>query len=134
MITALVFVVFLLWILTGNNCLTYAIRKWLAEGGYVLVRKSLIARFHHVPRWHPLNLVPHFLHQSMDGKITQMIRSVEEEEKARRAGPWLDWLWLWHFDGRVVESDEKYRQTDLYPARYLLVLITIGVAAAWWLL
>lgn len=41
-----------------SNCLIYAIRKWIAEGGYILMRMSYYGWW------------PHFLHMSIDKIIT----------------------------------------------------------------
>ena len=96
-----------------RNCLTYALGMWIKHGGYVKIRRSLIARLHGVGKWHWLNLVPHFLHESKDGYITQLVRNPEENAKAKRLGPWMDWLWLWHFDGVIVEGDIGYKESDI---------------------
>lgn len=34
-----------------GNCLIYAIRKWIKEGGYLVIRRS-----------HASKIIPHFLH------------------------------------------------------------------------
>ncbi len=72
------------------------------------MRKSLIAKLHGVGKWHWLNLVPHFLHQTREGHVTQLVRTPEENEKAKQLGPWLDWLWLWHFKGQIIEGDKGF--------------------------
>jgi hypothetical protein len=92
----------------ARNCLTYALSKWLNDGGYIMVRKSMIAELHGVGKYHVLNLVPHFLHKSRNGVITQLVRTPEENERAKSKGPWFDWLWLWHFDGMILEGDHKF--------------------------
>jgi len=42
-----------------SNCLIYAVRKYLSEGGYILCRRSVAWRY-----------LPHFLHRGQDGMIT----------------------------------------------------------------
>jgi hypothetical protein len=91
-----------------RNCLSYAFNKFRKEGGYLLVRKSGISRLHGVSKKHILNLVPHFLHMDYTGKITQLTRTEEENNRAKKAGPWKDWMWLWNFKGRVIEGDKDY--------------------------
>lgn len=91
-----------------KNCLTYAVGMWFRHGGYIMIRKSLIARLHGVGKWHPLQLVPHFLHRTKDGKITQLVRTPEESARAKEKGPWRDWAWLWHFEGHIIEGDVDY--------------------------
>jgi len=95
-----------------KNCLTYALGMWWKYGGYVKVRKSLIAKLHGVGPWHWLNLVPHFLHQTRDGQVTQLVRSPEEIARAKELGPWLDWLWLWHFQGQILNDDKGFTDGD----------------------
>ena len=96
-----------------RNCLTYALGMWLREGGYIRMRRSMIARLHGVGKWHVFNLVPHFLHESKAGRLTQLVRTDAENARAKRLGPLLDWLWLWHFTGKVVEGDINYQESDI---------------------
>lgn len=96
-----------------RNCLTYAIGMWLKHGGYIRMRRSMIARLHGVGPWHVFNLAPHFLHESKDGRLTQLVRTDAENARAKELGPWLDWLWLWRFTGHVVEGDVNYLESDL---------------------
>ncbi len=86
-----------------KNCLTYALGKYLREGGYLLVRQSLAARMFGVSHWSPIRLVPHFLHMTEDGVVTQYVPTEEQIERHSR-NLVLFWLSLWHFDGRVVEG------------------------------
>jgi len=101
-----------------RNCLSYAVLEWFRQrkatgkGGYIKIRKSLIAELHGVGRFHVFHLVPHFLHETRDGKVTQLVRTPEENAKARQVGPWRDWLWLWHFQGHVIDGDEDYKKGD----------------------
>lgn len=44
-----------------HNCLTYALDRWIAEGGYIVWRKS-----EHWP-------VPHMLHVAPDGTISSYV-------------------------------------------------------------
>lgn len=96
-----------------RNCLTYAVGMWIKHGGYVRVRRSMIVRLHCLGPWHMFNLVPHFLHESKDGTITQLVRTDAENERAKKLGPWLDWMWLWHFDGKVVYGDKNYLESNV---------------------
>lgn len=96
-----------------RNCLTYAFGMWLRFGGYVRMRKSMIAKLHGVGKWHIFNLVPHFLHESKSGEVTQLIRTAEENANAVKKGPWLDWIWLWHFKGHIVKGDKEYQESDV---------------------
>ena len=97
-----------------KNCLTYAICTWFkykketGNGGYIKIRKSLIAELHGVGRYNILHLVPHFLHETVDGKVTQLVRNDQENARAKKLGPWFDWLWLWRFEGKIVEGDILY--------------------------
>jgi len=100
-----------------NNCLTYVLGKIRAErkagrrGGYILIRRSYLARdFGITSRWHPASWVPHFLHRDQDGVITQYQPSVHYLERERELGLFGAWLHLWHFDGQVVGDD--------YPGHY----------------
>lgn len=77
------------------------------------MRRSLIARLHNVGKWHVFNLVPHFLHESKEGVVTQLIRTPEENAAAVKAGPWRDWVSLWHFEGRIVTGDEAYLGSEV---------------------
>jgi hypothetical protein len=89
-----------------RNCLTYALGKFIREGGYLVMRKSHIASFHGVGRYHPFHLVPHFLHMDRKGAVTQLGRTPEEQKKAKELGPLLDWMWLWHFEGHIITGDD----------------------------
>jgi len=91
-----------------RNCLTFAIGMWWKHGGYIKTRKSLIAKLHGVGKWHPLNLVPHFLHETKDGRVTQLVRTDVENERAKKLGPWFDWMWLWHFEGKILHDDKGF--------------------------
>lgn len=88
-----------------QNCLSYALTKWRREGGYILVRRSLAGRkFGIASRWHPVSWVPHFLHMSKEGVITQYAPT-EEQVEEHKGSVWKFWLSLWHFEGRVVHGD-----------------------------
>ncbi len=96
-----------------RNCLTYAVGMWIKHGGYVRVRRSMIVRLHGLGPWHIFNLVTHFLHEDKDGTVTQLVRTEFENELAKCRGPWLDWLWLGYFGGRVVYGDKDYLESDV---------------------
>jgi hypothetical protein len=72
----------------------------------------MIAKLHGVGPWHWLNLVPHFLHQTRDGQVTQLVRTDAENARAKQLGPWLDWLWLWHFQGQILNDDKGFTDGD----------------------
>ena len=96
-----------------KNCLTYALGMWIRFGGYLLIRRSLLVTLHELGPRHVFNLVPHFLHKSKYGVVTQLIRTDAENARAKELGPWLDWLWLWHFDGHVVTGDIGYEKSEI---------------------
>ena len=55
-----------------NNCFIYVIRKMISEGGYFIYRRSKLAEEYNLNyKWNPMRYMPHFLHMSKDGKITQ---------------------------------------------------------------
>lgn len=91
-----------------RNCLTYSLSMRIRHGGYLKYRRSMLASFHGKGSHHILNLVPHFLHESKEGVVTQLVRTESENERAKKLGPWMDWAWLWHFEGRVVYDDKNY--------------------------
>ena len=66
------------------RCLFYAVGKWVKEGGYLKIRAS-----------HYSQLLPHFLHESKDGKVSQF---VPDSPKIR----WLCPLW---FKGHIKYGD-----------------------------
>lgn len=94
-----------------KNCLTYAFRTWVREGGYLLCRRSMAgAKFGIRSKWHPVSWVPHFLHMSREGVITQYVPTEAQVEE--HAGDLFKfWLALWHFDGRVITGDFECRAT-----------------------
>ena len=90
------------------NCLTYALNKWLREGGYLLVRQSRLAReFGITSNWHPASWVPHFLHRAKDHTVTQFTATDEQRERNKQRGLFRTWLTLWHFNGEIVGDDER---------------------------
>jgi hypothetical protein len=101
------------------NCLTYTIHKIIAErragrrGGYIIMRRSTLARFLGITnRYHPLYLVPHFLHRDQDGKVTQYKPSEGDQKKFIEGGPLRAWLRLWRFEGDVTGDDnaDEYKE------------------------
>ncbi len=66
------------------RCLTFAIGKWIKEGGYLWVRASHYSR-----------LLPHFGHMDKDGHITQF---GPDSPKIR----WLCPIW---FKGHIKHGD-----------------------------
>lgn len=90
-----------------RNCLTYALRKWRKEGGYLVLRRSQLGKVFRLPKWHPLHLVPHFLHLRREGeRMTHYTPTESQAHKDRHASHWLAWLRLWHFDGVEREGDD----------------------------
>lgn len=94
-----------------NNCLTYAIKKWRREGGYLLVRRSLAYEIFDASSFsfwslrRVVFLVPHFLHQSYDGRITQFVPTEKQIDKDK--GSVIRFLVsLWSFDGHIIEGDD----------------------------
>lgn len=88
-----------------KNCLTYATGKWQREGGYLVIRRSrAAARFGIKSRLHPVYWVPHFLHMSPDGVITQYVPP-EAMVHEHSMSLWKFWLALWHFHGEVRTGD-----------------------------
>lgn len=92
-----------------KNRLSYAFGKWRRDGGYIIVRRSLAAsKFGIRSRWHPVYWVPHFLHMSKEGTITQYVPS-ERKVEEHQGNVWRFWLDLWHFEGCVVVGDFECR-------------------------
>lgn len=93
-----------------KNCFTYAVGRWWAEGGYLMVRRSLaweLFRVAELPWYSPARLVwlvPHFLHKAYSGRITQYVPTPEQIDRHSHSLLRF-WLSLWHFDGIVVEGD-----------------------------
>ena len=93
-----------------RNCFTYALCAWAHQGGYLLIRRSLAYELFDGgsrPWWHCAwltLLVPHFLHQAQDGRITQYAPRPETVEKHRES-MWRFWLALFWLDGEIVEGD-----------------------------
>ena len=44
-----------------ENCLTYALRKWITEGGYFITRKSLVGWWPHFLHSHDLKTFTHYV-------------------------------------------------------------------------
>lgn len=101
-----------LWGWGWRNCLSYAWKQQEAVGGYILIRKSELADRHGVAWWHPFHLVPHVLHQTWDGDITHYAPKPEQVKRMLDRGPWLDWQWLWQFDGVVLKGDECWKRRE----------------------
>jgi len=72
-----------------KNCLTYALTKWYKEGGYLVIRKSKYVWW-----------VPHFLHMTEKGLITQYVPKNIPKNPLRRL------LHLWSFSGQEVYGDD----------------------------
>lgn len=94
------------------NCFTYAFSKWRKEGGYVRVRRSLLAELKGVNRFHVYNLLPHFLHESKEGVLTQYKPMKYEDDYIKKAS-FLRVLWkyLLH-DGYIAYGDTTYLRSN----------------------
>ena len=94
------------------NCLTYALRKYFKEGGYVMMRRSRLASdFNIKNKWHPANWVPHFLHRDRSHNITQYTPTNTHREEAQKRGLLWAYLQLWNFSGTVT-GDDKMEDTE----------------------
>ena len=90
-----------------KNCLTYALMKWLREGGYLMMRRSHLAReFGITNKWHPASWVPHFLHRDKQHNVTQYTVTDEHRVKEKEHGLFWAWSRLWTFDGHVTGDDK----------------------------
>jgi hypothetical protein len=107
--------------LTGGkmkNCLTYAMKKWINEGGYLLIRRSCAFEAFGVKNdpWYSLRrlvwFVPHFLHCSYEGEITQFLPTAQQLEKDKKCLLRF-FLSLWRFDGTIVKGDQYAVKTRL---------------------
>ena len=88
------------------NCLTYALKKWASDGGYIMIRRSQLRVMFPRPLWHPVHLVPHFLHRTHDHFVTQYVPTDEQKAEHLRLGLWRAWLDLWSFQGHVIGDDQ----------------------------
>jgi hypothetical protein len=94
------------------NCLTYAVGKWLKEGGYLIVRRSRIGdQFGVKSNWHPIRWIPHFMHRSKTHEVTQYVptpRQVEIDiERGVLKTLLMGWLTLWRGGGHIIGDDPK---------------------------
>ena len=83
------------------NCLTYAWDQYRRYGGHICMRKSQLSVMFPRPKWHPVHLVPHFIHEAPDGTITHYVPTEATKQKHLEIGLWRSWLDLWSFDGEV---------------------------------
>jgi hypothetical protein len=104
-----------------RNCLTYAVGKLWAEGGKLVVRRSLAYEkfaLHLKPWWSVQKWlvwsVPHFMHMGYDGRITQFVPTSEEVEKHSNS-LWRFWLALWSLNGEVIEGDDEANRVRHRP-------------------
>lgn len=88
-----------------ENCLTYAVSKYIKEGGYILMRRSLFSEDFDLSKWHPLYWMPHFLHRSKDKVITQYSPTDKQRSIFKERGIWYTWLHLWHIQGYIRGDD-----------------------------
>lgn len=75
---------------------------------------------HKKPWWHPWRLswaIPHFLHKSYLGQITQYVPTANQVKKHREC--MLKFFFsLWNFDGQVIEGNhvvERFRAALIEP-------------------
>lgn len=97
------------------NCLTYAIGKWASEGGYLMVRRSQLRILFPRPWWHPVHLVPHFLHRSRAHVVTQYVPTEAQKQEHLRGGLWRAWIDLWHFEGHITGDDQPHQPKEQQP-------------------
>ena len=96
-----------------KNCLTYALMKWLREGGYLMMRRSALAsEFGITSKWHPASWVPHFLHRDKQHNITQFTVTDEQRVANQKRGWFRTWLSIWHFNGHVIGDDKAEPNGD----------------------
>lgn len=101
---------FVVWAITlplkkenDDNCLTYAVRKWEKEDGYLVIRWCRSNKVKWI-RW------PHFLwlDQSFDRVLEHYVPKEDEDVERTVPKPW--------FTGRVVYNDpedhSKYRTKE----------------------
>jgi len=89
-----------------SNCFVYALRKWWAEGGSIIIRRSQLAAMFPRRRYHPVNWIPHFLHRTRCLKITQFVPTAKAKERHLKIGLLRAWLDLWSFEGEVIGDDK----------------------------
>lgn len=77
-----------------HNCLTWAVEKWDADGGYLVVRWCRSNRSQWI-RW------PHFMWMSDDNHrhVVHLVPKKDEEDCHLFPKPW--------FEGRVIRGDTK---------------------------
>lgn len=92
-----------------SNCLAYALRKWVIEGGSIIIRRSQLANMFPRPKWHIVNWIPHFLHRTRCLVITQFVPTARTKERHLKIGLLRAWFDLWSFEGEVI-GDDKLRQ------------------------
>lgn len=87
-----------------ENCATYAIRKWITQGGTIAIRESLFADDIVAPQNRGLGyriakLVPHFVWVSPEGRVWQYTVKHEWKEKWKGKSLLGAWINLWFYDG-----------------------------------
>ena len=96
-----------------ENCLTWAARQYLANGGCLLCRRSTFAD-DTLPERHRKGFgywlakrVPHFLWRTPEGSILQYTVTPEgrQVEQQQGSGLFRSWLRIWFYDGHVVAGD-----------------------------
>lgn len=94
-----------------KNCLTYALYKFFTEGGRILIRRSYFSRDFNLSKWNILYWVPHFLHKTKKGYITEYVPTDAQKEKFEKYGFWYILLTLIHIDGYVRKVEHVSRDS-----------------------
>ena len=92
------------------NCLWYALDKWHAEGGYMVLGKST--------HW----CIPHVLHLSIHHELTHFSPVTDLR---------MPWLSLFGFDGSVIAGDTQRRGPMSKPGMFVGSLVLMVFGAVW---
>jgi len=98
----------------GENCLTFAVRKRITQGGTLLIRRATFAQQILPPEqrngvgfWLASH-VPHFLWADAQGVIWSYTNKPHVSDQRRAKGLLWSWLNLWSYDGHVKQGDEVF--------------------------
>lgn len=92
-----------------DNCWSYAFRRVVKDGGYLMARRSHSADEIGAGKTSARWWLPHFLHMDRSGRVTQY-RPTEDELDIQNSRWWRFWMRLPHFSGEVVTGDDKKEQ------------------------
>lgn len=92
------------------NCLWYALDKWHAEGGYMVLGRS--------KHW----LIPHVLHLSIHHELTHFSPVTDLR---------MPWLSLFGFDGSVIAGDTQRRGPMSKHGMFVGSLVLMVFGAVW---